>query len=48
MRQARIKGYRTNKAGKLVKHAPKLNASAAIARAKSPRQRYARPGEVAR
>ena len=48
MRQTQIKGYRTNKAGKLVKHAPKRDASAAIARAKSPRQRYARPGEVAR
>ena len=48
MRQTRIKGYRTDKNGKLVKRTPKLNASAAIARAKSPRQRYARPGEVAR
>lgn len=40
-----IKGYRI-KDGKLVKRPPRLSVSAAIAKAKRPRQRYARPGEV--
>lgn len=37
-----IKGYRTDKAGKLAKRTPRLSVSAAIARAKRPRQRYVR------
>jgi len=41
-----IKGYRVDKAGKLVKRVPRLSVSAAIAKAKRPPQRYARPGEV--
>lgn len=42
-----IKGYRRNADGKLVKREPRLNASAAIAKAKKPRQRYAK-GRAAR
>lgn len=41
-----IKGYRVGKDGKLVRRPARLSVSAAIAKAKRPRQRYARPGEV--
>lgn len=41
-RAVKLDGYRIGKDGKLVKHQPKLNASAKIARAKNPPQRYVR------
>lgn len=37
-----LKGYRTNKAGKLIRKPAHLSASAAIAKAKNPPKRYKR------
>ncbi len=40
-RAVKLDGYRMDpKTGKLVRHQPRLNASARIAQAKTPKQRY--------